>query len=74
MLFCPSDDARPSDSVGGLVSDRASDRKIETLTQRLIAAKNPDEATALASLLINAIREHIDRLRDRTAKSSHAPE
>lgn len=58
---------RPSNPARRLPADRPSDRQIVNLTQRLIAAKNPDEATELAGQLINAIREHIDRLRDHTA-------
>ena len=49
-----------------LLADRGSDRHIATLTQRPIAATDPDQATELATLLVNAIREHIDRLRSRT--------
>jgi hypothetical protein len=52
-----------------LLATRGSDRHIATLTQRLLSATDPDQATELATLLVNAIREHIDRLRSRTAST-----
>lgn len=61
---------RPSNSIRKVPAVQPSHREIANLTQRLIATSNPDEATQLAGLLINAIREHIDRLRDRIAKSA----
>lgn len=60
---------RAKDVRDKLLAHRASDRHIATLTQRLIAATDPDQATELATLLVNAIREHIDRLRQRTTSS-----
>lgn len=52
-----------------LLANRNSDRHIATLTQRLIATTDPDQATELATLLVHAIREHIHRLRSRTSST-----
>jgi hypothetical protein len=52
-----------------LLASRDSDRHIANLTQRLIAATDPEQATELATLLVNAVREHIDRLRSRTCST-----
>jgi hypothetical protein len=59
---------RPKTASKKPLSNRSSDSRIVSLTQRLIAADNPDEASELATTLVNTIREHIDRLRQRTAK------
>ena len=53
-----------------LLAERGSDRHIATLTRRLIAATDPDQATELATLLVNSIRERIDRLRSRTVSTA----
>ena len=68
VIFFPTS-MRAKNPKDTLLASRDSDRHIATLTQRLIAATDPDQATELATLLVNAIREHIDRLRSRTSST-----
>jgi len=51
------------------LANRDSDRHIATQTQQLIATTDPDQATELATRLVSAIREHIDRLRSCTSST-----